>query len=326
MPRPAIRLHRPGRPAPHLAAAADAVARLSADADSPFHRRPPPGYLRGIDFYSGHDLLHAMALGMGRFRHVHGAFPDLAAPARCQEKLFWRKFLGLLKVPETGDKLNHHRLVPAALRPLVLLPEVVWRSATARLPDNEAVEPGWYFLKANHGSRFNAQVHFPLAEGERERLQRTAARWLDTAYGIEDGEWWYSLIPRRLYLERSLSGGGPIVTWEFITVNGAFAGVNAVKRIAGAKNVVWMRPDFAVHDFQDPAVLAVVDPPPLSDPERLLGIVLELARPFNFARIDLHLVDDRIYLSEFTLSPANALSVLPPVVDELRTRLWRVLE
>jgi hypothetical protein len=87
------------------------------------------------------------ALGMGRFRHVHGAFPDLAAPARCQEKLFWRKFLGLLKVPETGDKLNHHRLVPAALRPLVLLPEVVWRSATARLPDNEAVEPGWYFLK-----------------------------------------------------------------------------------------------------------------------------------------------------------------------------------
>lgn len=321
-----ITIHRPNRAGLHVAAAADAIARLSADPASPFHRPPPAGHLRGIDFYSAHELLHVMALAMFRFREVHGAYPDLVAPSRCQEKLFWRKFLGLVKVPESGDKLNHGLLIPPHLRKTVMLPEVVWRSAVASLPDDRDVEPGWYFLKANHGSRFNAQVRFPLTAPVRAQLERAAAHWLATPYGAEDGEWWYGTIPRRIFLERSLSGGDPIVTWEFMVVNGVFAGVNAVKRIAGAKNVVWMRPDFTLHDFQDPAVLAVVDPPSLPDRDRLLDVVLELARPFNFVRVDLHLVEGTVYLSEFTLSPANALSVLPQEVDALRSRLWRVLE
>lgn len=324
--RPAISIHRPRTPARHLAAAAAAIARLSKDPGSPFHRRPPSGFLRGIDFYSGHDLLHVMANAMRGFEAAHGHFPDLADPRRCQEKLFWRKFLGQVKVPESGDKLTHHRLIPDALRPVVRVPEVVWRSATPSLPDDDEIEPGWYFLKANHGSRFNAQVRFPLPPGQRAVLARLTARWLDAAYGIDDGEWWYGLVPRRIFLERSLSGGATIVTWEFVVVNGVLAGVNAVRRIGTAKNVAWMRPDFTLHDFQDPAVLAIVDPPPLADAARLRDIVLELARPFNFVRVDLHVVGGAIYLSEFTLSPANALSVLPPVVDELRTRLWRVLE
>ena len=326
MPRPAISLHRHSRAGAHYAAAADAIARLSADGASPLHRAPPDGYMRGVDFYSGRDLLHAMAFAMARFQQAHGIFPDLTTPVGTQQKLFWRKFLGLLKVPESGDKLNHMRLMPPSLRRVVAVPDVVWRSATARLPDNAAIEPGWYFLKANHGSRFNAQVQFPLSEVERTRLEGLAAGWLETGYGLRDGEWWYSTIPRRIFLERSLSGGGAIVTWEFVMVNGAFAGVNAVKRVDGVAHVVWMRPDFTLHEFQDPAALAVVDPPPLPSRDRLLEIVFALARPFNFVRVDLHLVGDRIYLSEFTLSPANALAILPPVVDELRNRLWRVLE
>lgn len=161
MPRPAIALHRHSRAGAHYAAAADAIARLSADGASPLHRAPPDGHMRGVDFYSGRDLLHAMAFAMLRFQQAHGSFPDLIMPVGTQQKLFWRKFLGHMKVPESGDKLKHTLLMPPSLRRVVAVPDVVWRSATARLPDNAAIEPGWYFLKANHGSRFNAQVRFP---------------------------------------------------------------------------------------------------------------------------------------------------------------------
>ncbi|WP_374445796.1 hypothetical protein [Stella sp.] len=326
MSRPTISIHRPRPAPPQFVAAADAIHGLARGLNSPFHRRPPPGFLRGIDFYSGFDLLHAMANGMHGFHAAHGRYPDLLEPRTYPDKVFWRKFLSLTKVPESGDKLNHGHFIPDRLKPLVLLPEVVWRSALPRLPDDDEIEPGWYFLKANHGSRFNARVRFPLAADARDRLAAEAARWLAHAYGFGDGEWWYSLIPRRIFLERSLSGPDPIVTWEFTVANGVLAGVNAVKRIGAVTHVAWMRDDLSVHDFQDPAEYATVAPARPADYGRLVELVLEIARPFNFVRVDLHLVDGAIYLSELTLSPSNALAGRPPDFDRHLSALWNVLE
>jgi len=326
MSRPAVTIHRPKPVPPPFAAAAAAIHALASSSRSPFYRRPPPGFQRGIDFYSGFDLLHAMANGMHAFHAAHGHYPDLVEPRSYSEKVFWRKFLALTKVPESGDKLAHGHFIPDPLKATVLLPEVIWRSATPRLPPNAAVAPGWYFLKANHGSRYQERVHFPLDTAKRAELEATAALWLGYAYGFGDGEWWYSLIPRRIFLERSLSAGDPIVTWEFTVVNGVLAGVNAVKRIGEVSHVSWMQPDLTLHPFQDPAEHAIVAPGVPPDYPRLVEIVLEIARPMNFVRVDLHLAGGAIYLSELTLSPGNALKARPPALDRHLSGLWRTLE
>ncbi|BBK36518.1 hypothetical protein STAQ_15960 [Allostella sp. ATCC 35155] len=326
MSRPPLSIHRPRSAPPQFVAAAAAIQGLAQTLNAPFHRRPPPGFLRGIDFYSGFDLLHAMANGMEKFHAAHGRYPDLLDPRSYPEKVFWRKFLALTKVPESGDKLAHGHFIPGQLKSVVLLPEVVWRSAVPRLPDNREIEPGWYFLKASHGSRMNAQIRFPLSAAERQELNERAARWLDHAYGYGDGEWWYSLVPRRIFLERSLSGPDPIVTWDCTVVNGVLAGVCAVKRIGLTSHIAWLREDLSVHDFQDADEYAVVSPELPKDASGFRDIVLVLARPFNFVRVDLYLVGDRIYLSEFTLSPGNALMGRPPDFDRHLSGLWKILE
>ncbi|BBK36519.1 hypothetical protein STAQ_15970 [Allostella sp. ATCC 35155] len=326
MARPTISVYRARPVAPQFAAAAKAIHALSQHASSPFHRHLPAGFRRGIDFYSGFDLLHAMANGMHGFHAAHGHYPDLLEPRTYAEKLFWRKFLALTPIPGAGDKLALAGFIPPELRTRVLLPEIVWRSAIATLPANDAIPPGWYFLKASHGCRYHARVRFPLSPEERPALVQLAARWLGHAYGHGDGEWWYSLVPRRIFLERSLCEDAPIITWCLVVANQTLAGVLATKRIGSASHVAWLRPDLSVHDGQDADDLAqVAFTPPTNFPD-VAEAALAIARPFNFVRVDFHLVGPDIYLSELTLSPGNALGQGPPAFDQAISRAWRVLD
>ena len=326
MARPTINVYRPRPVAPQFAAAAKAIHALSQRASSPFHRHLPPGFQRGIDFYSGFDLLHAMANGMHGFHEAHGHYPDLLEPRTYAEKLFWRKFLAVTPIPGAGDKLALAGFIPPELRSRVLLPEVVWRSAIATLPANDEIAPGWYFLKASHGCQYNARVRFPLSSEERPALVQLAARWLGHAYGHGDGEWWYSLVPRRIFLERSLSDDAPIITWCLVIANGTLAGVLATKRTGLGSHVAWLRPDLSVHDGQDAGDLVqVAFSPPANFPD-VAEAALAIAKPFNFVRVDFHLVGPDIYLSELTLSPGNALGQGPPDFDQAISRAWRVLD
>ncbi|MGB8743559.1 MAG: hypothetical protein WCD52_25945, partial [Xanthobacteraceae bacterium] len=47
---------------------------------SRFNKAPRVGYLRGIDFYKGSELISTIALAMYEYQRFHGARPNLLKP------------------------------------------------------------------------------------------------------------------------------------------------------------------------------------------------------------------------------------------------------
>lgn len=291
------------------------LGALHADPSGPFVRRPPAGTMRGIDFYPASRLVVVLARALALYERAHGRLPHLLHPASMTEKLLWAKFFSPVPMPSPGDKLGLAHYVPRSLSGRVELPARVWVGEEARLPANDAVPPGDYFLKASHGSGFLRELRYPLSAEDRERAQAEAARWLKIDYGTAWGEWWYSPVRRRLLLERSLGRPGEDVPdWKLWVIGGRVRLLHVVRDRKGANSMAHFTRGFeflpvgrADHSPGEP----VARPPQL---DALLEAAESIGSMFCCARVDFYLPDERrIVLGEITLCPNNALIVYRPL-------------
>jgi len=294
---------------------------------SPWHHGASPGYQRGIDFYRPIALVSVMATAMRHYHRRHGCYPNIVEPAGFNEKVFWFKFFGELKVPESGDKLSTHRFIPDELRDRLQCAPLVWQGITPELPANDAIAPGVYYLKVNLGSGMFKRITYPLCPDQRSMLEFTAAQWLCSRYGLNDGEWWYNVFEPRLLLEHSVSGNADPISWNVYVLNGHIPMVGMfVKHADGSQSSSWLDETFRPLPWRSTF-------PPVRDyrvPENhveLIDFARRIARPFVSVRVDfLQGEDGKIYLCELTFSPGNALSRRPPEVDALLSAPWKVLQ
>jgi len=303
------------REARYLQVAARMLAALHADPSGPFVRRPPAGTMRGIDFYPASRLVVALARSLALYERAHGRLPNLLHPASMTEKLVWAKFFSPVPTPSPGDKLGLAHYVPRSLRGRVELPAPVWVGDEARLPPNDAVPPGDYFLKASHGSGFLRELRYPLSAEERERAQTDAARWLGVDYGTAWGEWWYSPVRRRLLLEPRLGESGEDVPdWKLWVIGGRVRLLHVVRDRKGANSMAHFTRDF---DFMPVGRADHAPGGPIERPAQLDALIEaaeSIGRMFCCARVDFYLPDERrIVLGEITLCPNNALIVYRPL-------------
>ncbi len=306
--------------------AARQIFALQSDRGSPFHAAVPAGHKRGIDFYSAASLLRVLARAVHFFNEAHGHYPNLLEPRTFTEKVFWRKFLAVTKVPESGNKLRTASFIPDELKGKVRVPEVVWRSAEAKLPGNDRIAPGWYFLKANHGCGYVRRVRYPLAPDTVRRLETTAAHWLTLPYGIADGEWWYSTFAKEIFLERSLSAGRNLLAWDFYVINGAIAFIMVNMKVDGATLSTWLDEDMNVLPYQNLKLQRVGDFEKLGNYAEVREAALRIGARCNAVRVDLYVPPEGgIYLGEMTFSPGNALGRRPPEFDRQLGDMWKVL-
>lgn len=295
--------------------------------DDPWRRAPTAGHMRGIDFYKPLTLIWVMANAMRQYRRKHGVFPNLIKPVGFNEKVFWFKFFGELKTPESGDKLATSTFIPADLEHLVQCAPLVWHSATACLPDNDAIPAGVYYLKASHGSDMFKRVVYPLSADARHDLETQAARWLRTPYGLEDGEWWYSTFTPQLMLERSVAEEAEPISWNFYVLNGCIPMIGMfVKHADGTSASSWLNGRFEPLRLQSslPQVQGQCKP---RNHAQLFSLAQQIAQPFASVRVDFLQGDDgRAYLCELTFAPGNALTKRPSEVDALLSAPWAILK
>lgn len=135
-------------------------------------------WMRGIDYYPASHLLHVLATASSQFYSVHGVFPRITSPVGFNEWVTWRKFLDPFKVPESGNKLLTHTYLTDACSESVRCARVLWRSVEPKLPGNDSLPPGSYFLKASHGAGLNGVITYPLRTEARKDAERIAAHWL----------------------------------------------------------------------------------------------------------------------------------------------------
>jgi hypothetical protein len=165
---------------------------------------PPANTMRGVDFYNATDFVSALVLSVQLFKNTHGYLPRLESPSSFNEHIFARKFFAPLPLPSLADKLGvrdyvRERLGESALIPVVWSGERVDDLFTANLP------AGRFVLKANHGFDMNLFLDLPqdLAT-RRDEIRSKAQGWLGTRFGYNWGEWQYSVIKPRLFLETFL--------------------------------------------------------------------------------------------------------------------------
>jgi hypothetical protein len=298
------------------------VNRIKASPHSPFNKAPRIGYLRGIDFYKGSSLISTLALAMYDYRRRHGVYPNLLKPTYFDEKLFKSKFFTEIKIPESGNKLFTSRFIPKELKTSISVAKIIWHSPVPKLPRNDEIVPGDYFLKASHGAGMFKKIRYPLAADEFVSLEETCEKWLENNYGLITGEWWYETFPKKILIEEQVGTENNPISWHFYTFDGVIGLIVAHRKFESD----WLG-EFSLFDerFEILAYPKVFRPAKdirlTQDTKNQLRRYASLiGSQFRFVRVDF-LVDDnqKIYLGELTFCPGNAANLF--LTDELQTYL-----
>lgn len=276
-------------------------------------------------FRSVAAFLPPLAFQWVRYLFWHGALLPLARPVTFTQRLFLKMardrnpLLG-----RTADKLELRGYVKEHVGD-GYLPDLY---AVLDSPNEllRASLPQRYVVKATHGSGMTAIVLADSPEA-RAALVGPARRWLAQRYWRKNGEWGYSRIRPRLVVEEFLDGGQAASPpdWKWF----CFGGVPALVQVDFCR--------FSEHtrNFYDadgtpldlrlyptiPARGPEIDLPPAFPVMRRLAE--RLARPFDFVRVDLYAMGERVVVGELTHYPTGGNKSFDPPEWEARLgALW----
>jgi TupA-like ATPgrasp len=289
--------------------AADIIAELGQlVAAGRWPRHPPPGTMRGVDFYRATDFLAALVLAARQFRHAHGTLPSLTAPASFSEHLFVRKFFAAFAMPSLADKLAARAYVRARLGDAVL-PALVWEGDGIDALFAAALPEGRFVLKPNNNSGALLFLQLPddLAR-RREEIAARAAMWRASRFGHDWGEWQYSTVAPRLMLEAFLdfNPGAAPDDYKVFCFNGRARMINLhIDRFTPRHRSALYDP--AWRKFPVDYGRALATRPRPGNLEALVATAETIARGHEFVRVDLYTDGRRtVKFGEMTFTPGNA--------------------
>ena len=298
------------------------VNRIKASPHSPFIKAPRIGYLRGIDFYKGSSLISTLAFAMYNYRWSHGVYPNLLKPRYFDEKLFKSKFFTEMKVPESENKLLTSRFIPEDLKTSISVAKIIWHSPIAKLPRNNEILPGDYFVKANHGSGMFQKIRYPLRAEEFTRLEKTCEKWLENECGLSTGEWWYNTFQKEILIEEQVGTEHNPISWHFYTFDGVISHIMAHRKIEMDHIGEFSLFDESFEILEYPKMPRPVKNICLTQDAKnqLRRYASSIGSQFRFVRVDFLVDDDqKIYLGELTFCPGGAANLF--FRDELQAHL-----
>jgi hypothetical protein len=255
--------------------------------------------------------------------------------------LFWYRAVLPLRDPRTFTQHLFHKMArdrdPLLRRTsdkVSLRDYVLERLGPGHLPELYAVLrtpaelrnlrlPARYVVKATHGSGMTRIVLADSPEA-RAAIHAPAKRWLARRYWRKNGEWCYRGIVPRLVVEEFLDGGegeSP-PDWKWMCFGGRAALVQVdFARFAGHTRNFYdadgARLQLKLYYPQGPDI-----PLPASF-AAMRQIAERLAQPFDFVRVDLYSVGNRILVGELTHYPTGGnKSYDPPEWDARLGALW----
>lgn len=147
-------------------------------------------------------VLYAKKPGLvWRCRWKNGRLPNIANPQRYSERMLWRKIVD--RNPQFvlfSDKLAAKDFLKDRC-PDLPVPRTLWVGRDADAIPDELLRSD-VFVKANHGCGFNH--HIRGGQCDRSALRKKIKRWLRSGYGRKSGEWAYSKVEPRLFVEEAI--------------------------------------------------------------------------------------------------------------------------
>ena len=167
--------------------------------------------------------------------------------------------------------------------------------------------PDKFVLKCNHGSGMNIickdKKYFNLTFAKKKLKE-----WLQINYGIENFEYQYINIKKKVFAEKYLTDN--IIDYKVNCFNGEPKFIRIKTHINGKNlnnhydlNWTLNSIDINISDFvRDPSI-KIKRPVNL---DKMIYYAKILSSPFCFCRVDFYEIDNVLYLGELTFSPFNA--------------------
>ena len=167
--------------------------------------------------------------------------------------------------------------------------------------------PTQFVLKCNHGCGYNI-ICLDKARLDQVRAKSDLAHWLKQDYSLLSREAHYHAIRPRIVCETLIQEQPPLEC-QFWCVNGEPESILACRKSpdrgyeAWAYSLDWKPIDDRI-DGNPPMELP--RPARLSE---MIAAAKRLARPFPFVRVDIYVVEEKIYFAELTFTPAANMLV-----------------
>ncbi len=227
--------------------------------------------------------------------------PNLTRPSTFTEKVLCKMLFDRNELlPIISDKLAVRDFVRARVGSAILtkIYAVYDSDIEIRLDDL----PDKFVLKANHGSQFNYFVE-SVAYKIPEIIAPCTRKWLTTNYGLQNGEWAYKSIHPKIFAEEYLEPeGNDLIDYLFFCFDGEpkFLKVGVGYKLGGRSrffDLNWNTYQVAdQHHLNFPQNM-VPRPENLAE---MLEISRLLSRGFDFLRVDLYNIRNRIVFGELT--------------------------
>ncbi len=241
-----------------------------------------------------------------------GEFPDIENPKQFVEKiqhikLYQRTELRKLAADRirvrsyVADKIGEDHLIPL-IGNYKELTETIWKSL-----------PSQFVLKANHGCKMNKIVTDKNGEAFSD-IQSLTQKWQQTDYYKFGREWVYKELSRTIVAEELLQTPSGTIPedYKFFCFNGRVELIQIdFSRFKNHRRNLYDR-DFNLL----PATLFYSQyEKPFNKTEKLdesIRLAEKLASDFDFIRVDLYIVEKKIYFGELTNYPGNGFQAFTP--------------
>ena len=282
------------------------------------------GFMRGLEYYGGAYLIRVLSNSILNFFLARKRFPR--HPLRCEtlgEKIFWSKFIVPLPLPTPANRLIVGEFIPPGMCDKIRVSKVVWESNRADLPADLRAPPGGYYLKSNHAWKTARRIALPYSATDRAELAEMGRNWLGRkAHNFNSGEWWYSTISPKLYIEEEIVNElDEAMEFNFYTIEGKVVVLIRKKLTNYADGLVNPTSEYIsiygdgfrhMVDASYKNSLNPATPAPL-DIELMYEAAGAIGSPFEFARIDLYNPSPGVvYLGEITLCPTAGNGYFSP--------------
>jgi hypothetical protein len=282
--------------------------------------------LHGIKFF----LPDAAFLFFSHKRRV-GRFPALRKPSTFNELILQRCLHPDPRYAHLTDKLAVRDYVERKvgsdhLIPLIATPDAFTQEVFDSLPPS-------FVMKANHGCGF-VEVVRDKSSVSFELMHELARQWLSINFYHASRERHYRHLEPRLYFEELLLDNSGKIPADLKlhcfsspcgspTVYAAVISDRFGDPRADLFDAQWNRLDIAVGDYRR----SDIEPSRPANLECLIEVATLLSEDFNYVRVDLYALGDRIYFGELTFTPgAGVFPFTPDRVDYEWGKLFKAAE
>ena len=196
------------------------------------------------------------------------------------------------------EKIGEEYLVP-----LYLVTDKLTEEQWDKLPNS-------FVAKANHDSG-TVKIIKDKNKVDKKKIIRELNMSLKFDYGVLSLEKYYSDIPRKIIIEKYLED--EIIDYKFLCFNGKVE----MLFLCLNRNTTGLNVDFYSKEWQKlpferhyKSSNKILEKP--SNYEKMLGISEELSKEFDFVRVDLYEINNKIYFGELTFCPGSGLEEFTP--------------